>query len=181
MQKIEFDLGGGGYVPALYFITRYMRPDCIVETGVSAGYSSSAFLSAIKVNGMGRLYSSDFPHFRLLNPEQYIGVLVEEELKDNWDLFIDGDQANIPRILEQIDHHIDLFHYDSDKTYSGRKFAMTAVEQKLCPSSLILMDDIQDNSFFHDYVEDKGCPTCRIYEFEGKYVGLIGALGERRS
>ena len=41
LGKIEYDLGGGGAYPFLYFITRYMEPDCIVETGVAAGFSSN--------------------------------------------------------------------------------------------------------------------------------------------
>jgi len=82
LRNVEYDLGGGGYYPLLYFLTRYLRPGTIVETGVAAGYSSSAFLSAIKVNGCGRLYSSDFPYFRLPNPEKYIGILVEEGLRN---------------------------------------------------------------------------------------------------
>jgi hypothetical protein len=78
LRGITYELGGGGADPFLYFLTRYLRPQCIVETAVGAGYSSSAFLSALRDNGKGRLYSSDFPYFRLPQPEKFIGVAVAE-------------------------------------------------------------------------------------------------------
>ena len=41
LENVEYNLGGGGIYPLLYFITRYTKPDCIVETGVAAGFSSN--------------------------------------------------------------------------------------------------------------------------------------------
>ena len=38
------------------------------------------------------------------------------------------------------------------------------------------MDDIQDNSFFYDYVEETKPDSWYVFEFEGKYVGMIGKL-----
>ena len=46
----EVHLGGGGCYPILYFFSRYIKPNTIVEMGVALGYSSSAFLSAIQKN-----------------------------------------------------------------------------------------------------------------------------------
>jgi predicted O-methyltransferase YrrM len=175
LNNIGYKLGGGGVYPLLYFITRYTKPGCIVETGVAAGYSSASFLTAIKVNQKGRLYSSDFPYFRLPEPEKYIGILVDDSLKDAWELYIEGDEANIPVILGKADR-IDLFHYDSDKSYSGRKRVMSMIEDSLDKNALILMDDIQDNSFFYDYVEEKNAGSWHIFEYQGKYVGMAGDL-----
>ncbi len=178
LENIEYSLGGGGIYPFLYFITRYTEPDCIVETGVAAGFSSVSFLEAIKINGRGRLYSSDFPYFRLPNPESYIGILVEDSLKENWELYIDGDEANLPGILNSAGK-IDVFHYDSDKSYSGRKTAVSIIESALSKDSIILMDDIEDNSFFYDYIEKTSAESWYIFEFKGKYVGMIGKLKRR--
>lgn len=175
LQPIPYKLGGGGVYPLLYFIARYRRPACIVETGVAAGYSSYAFLEAIRRNGQGRLYSSDFPYFRLPNPEQYIGMIVPDSLKAHWQLYLAGDEVNLPIIAAQISA-IDIFHYDSDKSYAGRQRALTWARPLLQPSSLILMDDIQDNSHFYDFVEANPALAWHIFEFEGKYVGMVGEL-----
>lgn len=172
VATLQFELGGGGDYRLLYFLTRLRRPQVVVETGVAAGYSSSAILSALEANGGGLLYSSDFPYFRLKDPERYIGFLVDEDLKKRWQLRIEGDEKNLPAICAEAGE-IDLFHYDSDKYYAGRTFAMHIVEPRLAPDAIVIVDDIQDDWFFRDYAEQRGMPY-RIFGFWGKYLGLIG-------
>ena len=172
LAKAGVDLGGGGFYPMLYFITRLRRPRVIVETGVAAGYSSQMFLEALEANGgEGTLHSSDFPYFRLERPERFIGLLVENRLRYRWKLYIDGDEENLPRILTSLEQ-IDLFHYDSDKSRSGRAFALSHVLPRMAKEGLIIMDDIQDNAFFHDMVRDRNAEF-QVYEFEGKYIGVL--------
>src|SRR5205085_9859621 len=69
LKKVPFDMGAGADYEFLYWLTRYLKPEYVVETGVSAGWSSEAFLSAMSTNCRGTLYSSDFPYFRVKNPE----------------------------------------------------------------------------------------------------------------
>lgn len=190
LATIPHKLGGSAMHPLLYFLTRHLKPAVIVETGVATGYSSAAFLQAITHNGQGRLYSSDFPYFRIENPERYIGVVVPEALKANWDLHIEGDAKNLPLILASAGT-VDLFHYDSDKSYSGREEALQLIEPALSTDAVILMDDIDDNSFFYDLVEHRfpnaiSRPTSQptastekawhIFEFQGRHVGMIGRI-----
>lgn len=171
----EYQLITGGVYPLLYFMTRYMAPNYIVETGVSAGFSSYAFLSAMKVNGKGTLYSSDLPYFRVPNAESYIGIVVEESLRDNWELYLQGDRKNLPKIVDSI-RQIDIFHYDSDKSYAGREFSITMIEKKMSPHGIIVIDDIQDNVHFYDYIEQHTPDAWSIFEFQGKYIGMVGKL-----
>jgi predicted O-methyltransferase YrrM len=180
LKEIEFELGGGGGYPFLYFITRYLKPEIVVETGVAAGFSSHAFLSAIAANKAGSLYSSDFPYFRLPRPERYIGIVVQESLKSNWSLYLEGDEVNLSKIFQQV-NKVDIFHYDSDKSYSGRAFAMSKAKSKISRSGVILMDDIQDNSYFYDYIEREQPESWHVFEFRGKYIGLIGDLQKKDS
>jgi hypothetical protein len=171
LATLGLDLFGGGHYPLLYFFTRYLEASSVVETGVAAGWSSQAILTALQKNGgTGRLYSSDFPYFRYKNPEQLVGYIVDDSLRHLWDLYIDGDRNNLPLILRKIDH-IDLFHYDSDKSYAGRACALDAVKAKLTPEAIVIFDDIQDNAHFKEHVESHNLPF-RIFEFEGKYLGL---------
>lgn len=171
LGKIDYDLGGGGAYDLLYFLIRYLKPTVVVETGVASGYSSYASLEALDANKSGMLYSSDLPYFRLENPEQYIGIIVPEKLKKNWKLYIKGDRQNLPSISSQI-NQIDIFHYDSDKSYNGRKFAMTSLDEKFTQDSVIIMDDIQNNDFFFDYVRERKISDVIIFEFEGKFLGM---------
>lgn len=172
LNNLNIDLGGGGNYPLLYFFIRYSQAKTVVETGVAAGWSSQAILTALKANNSeGRLYSSDFPYFRQENPESLSGYIVDNTLRDNWTLLIDGDENNLPKIINEV-KSVDLFHYDSDKSYKGRKFAMDLMQSKFHDNTIVLFDDIQDNAHFKNHVETQNVPF-RIFEFGGKYIGFI--------
>ncbi len=177
LTAIPYDLGGGGGVPLLYALTRILKPDNVVETGVASGFSSATFLAAMDKNASGHLYSSDFPYFRIPDPEKYIGVVVEDHLKNRWSLHVKGDAANLPAIVAAIKAPIDLFHYDSDKSYDGRMQAMDIIAPTLATDGIIIMDDIQDNCFFHDVVTQKTVKDWSVFSYEGKYIGVIGDIG----
>lgn len=170
LEQLPFSMGGGGIYPILYFLTRLYKPVTIVETGVAAGYSSKTFLVALTKNQSGILYSSDFPYFRIPNPEKYIGILVDDDLKKGWKLFIEGDKKNLPAICNEVEK-IDLFHYDSDKSYSGRNFAFEVIRKKIHEGSILIFDDVQDNNYFKDFVTTHQC-SYKLFVFQGKYVGL---------
>lgn len=179
LNALPFKMGGGGIYPVLYFLTRLYRPEIILETGVAAGYSSNAFLSALKRNEHGRLFSSDFPYFRINNPELYIGILVDDELKLDWNLLIEGDKTNLPIICNKIDK-VDIFHYDSDKSYAGRDYAFNLIRSKIHKETIIIFDDIQDNNYFKDFVHKYQCDF-NIFVFNGKYVGLVFGIINKKS
>lgn len=168
----EIHAPGGAYA-MLYFLVRYFKPEYVVETGVSLGCSSHAILTAMEENGIGTLHSSDFPYFRLENASQYVGLVVPEHLKSRWSLYLDGDSNNLPKILNAVPQ-IDLFHYDSDKSYEGRQYAYNAVKDKMAPNSLILFDDSNDNPFFHDIVKkEKLQERSHVLAYKGKFIGVI--------
>jgi len=180
LENVKFNLGGGADYPLLYFLTRYLKPKNVLETGVAAGFSSYAILSALQKNGKGTLYSSDFPYFRIKDPEKYIGIVVEKNLRKNWNLFIEGDENNLPKIFKKV-KKIDIFSYDSDKTYSGRSKTLKKVSKFLTENSVIIMDDIQDNSFFHDYIKENNISNWKVFEFNKKYLGIIGDLVNQKN
>jgi predicted O-methyltransferase YrrM len=129
----------------LYWLTRVSQPDIIVETGVCAGWSSQAFLAALERNGHGALYSSDFPLFYRSDPESLIGCLVEDDLRDRWHLCISGDEVCLPRVLAHVPK-IDLFHYDSTQSRSGRNFTFHLVQPKLARDSVVIINGPLDRS-----------------------------------
>ena len=156
----------------IYFLVRRHRPKALVETGVSAGTSSRAMLEAIERNGIGRLYSSDFPLFREERPERFIGCAVPKRLRENWELDLRGDDAALPDFAAKAGP-IDFFHYDSDKSMRGRRRAMELIWPSLSPDAVVLMDDIQDNVFFRDYVTENGRPFL-VFQHRGKFIGALG-------
>ena len=175
LSKLDVSFGGGGNCFLLYFLIRKFNLLNVVETGVAAGWSSLAILRALKKNGKGYLYSSDFPYFRLENPEKYIGYLAQDESnKNDWTLDIRGDDVALPEIINQMGNKsIDLFHYDSDKSYSGRVNALKTLKSKINSKTIIIFDDIQNNLHFKDYVEENK-KEFYVFELEGKFTGITG-------
>ena len=175
LLNINENLSGGAPYELLYFLTKKRKPKIIVETGVAAGWSSLAFLRASKNNKNLEIYSSDFPLFRINNPEKYIGILTRNETNlKKLNLFIEGDEKNLRLIVRKLKNKkIDLFHYDSDKSYSGRNFSLEILREFFSNNAIIIFDDIQNNLHFKDLIE-KNRKDFSVYEFEGKYIGIIG-------
>jgi predicted O-methyltransferase YrrM len=174
LSQYPFTLGGGACHPLIYFVTRMLKPAVSVETGVAAGFSSYATLMGLEANSSGLLFSSDLPYFRLPHPEQYVGILVPLDLRSRWHLSIEGDRRNIPKIIEQVSC-IDFIHYDSDKSYLERKWTMEQLMPMANDGCVVIMDDVQDDSYFAELVS--GLSDWHVFRFEGKYVGVMG-LGE---
>jgi len=174
LNTINHNLGGGGAYPLIYFHCRIIKPKVVVETGVAAGWSSFAILESLRKNGKGQLFSSDFPYFRLKNPEQFVGCLVPKSIRTNWSLDLRGDEIAIPEICNKV-QKIDIFHYDSDKSFAGRLFAIRQIQKKLSLNSIVIFDDIQDNLFFKNLVQFLNCEY-QVFEFEGKFVGQLNGI-----
>ena len=175
LSSIGYKLGGAGNYFLLYFLVRKFCPKIVIETGVAAGWTTLSILRALDKNQVGKLYSSDFPYFRNKDPEKIIGILVKDETNlDKWDLDIRGDNIALTDFKKKLaDSSIDLLHYDSDKSYSGRTDALNLMKNKFSENVIMIFDDIQDNLHFHDLVTEKNMDFT-ILSFEGKYVGIVG-------
>jgi len=173
-DRIEEGAGGAAY-DILYFYTRYLEPETVIETGVAAGWSSRVITDGLYKNGEGKLYSNDLPYPKsTLRPsEDQIGILVDDEKRDVWELSIGPDRENLPEIVSSVDS-VDLFHYDSDKSYEGREFALSTVRPKLHEDSVLIMDDIFDNTFFKEFVESRSIDYAVIQSArKEKSIGVI--------
>ena len=97
-----------------------------------------------------------------------------ESNKDDWFLDIRGDDKALPEITKMMGNKtIDLFHYDSDKSYSGRVNALKILKSKLSSKTIIIFDDIQNNLHFKDFVEENK-KEFQVFEFDGKFTGITG-------
>ena len=66
IRRRHVEAGRPGYAQfrapfELYVLVRHLRPEHIIETGVSSGFSSAHFLLALRRNGRGQLHSIDLP------------------------------------------------------------------------------------------------------------------------
>lgn len=127
-------------------------------------------MRASKNNDNVKIYSSDFPYFKEKNSKENIGVLIQDEINlDKINLFIEGDEINIPLIIKKLGNNkIDLFHYDSDKSYSGRKFCMNMLRPHFSKNAVLIFDDIHNNFHFRDFVKNN---KLKYHVFN--YVGVV--------
>mgnify|MGYP006072162981 CR=1 FL=1 len=169
-DAVNFGMGGAGNIDLIYSIVTQLKPQKILETGVSFGWSSLAILEGFSSLGQ-RLISTDMPYVGMGN-DNAVGVVVPKELKNQWQLIRDEDKRGLPKALELFDGKIDLCHYDSDKSYHGRMFAYPLLYEALNDGCWFVSDDIGDNVAFKDFCKAKGIEPEVIVE-NGRFVGAF--------
>ena len=163
-------MGGESNLDLLFNIVINLKPNNILETGVAYGWSSLAFLLGIKYNNHGNLISIDMP-YPTLNNEDYVGYVVAEDLKKNWELLRMPDIEGIPTAIKKI-KTFDLCHYDSDKSYYGRKKSYPLLWNSLNKNGIFISDDITDNRAFEEFlVQINRKPF--IVKYKNQYLGLV--------
>ncbi|MEM6630813.1 MAG: class I SAM-dependent methyltransferase [Bacteroidota bacterium] len=163
-------MGGPGDLTLLYHLSKQSKTQYAIETGVAFGWSSLAILLGIKDQDSSKLISIDMPYVQG-NNEPYVGSIVPEALRKNWTLLRQADRQGLPKALKMVPY-LDLCHYDSDKSYYGRRWAYPKLWEALKTGGIFISDDIQDNWAFKEFCEDVNRKP-QIVEFDTKYVGII--------
>jgi hypothetical protein len=105
------------------------------------------------------------------NNEPFVGIVVPEMLRDRWTLIRRPDRGGLGRAIANFGGTIDLCHYDSDKSYSGRMYGYRLLWRALRSGGLLISDDIIDNFGFRDFCDRVGVTPAVVLN-EGKLVGL---------
>jgi predicted O-methyltransferase YrrM len=169
-EECPFEMGGEGAISFLYHVVKQSKPKRVIESGVAYGWSTLAILLAIK-NTDAKLISNDMPYVKM-NNDPYVGCVVPAELRSQWELQRLADIDGIPKAIKKFKGEIDLFHYDSDKSYTGRMWSSPIIWQSLAKGGLFVSDDINDNLGFKYFCNDVNRVPIIIKHF-GKYVGII--------
>lgn len=164
-------LAGAADLELIYNICNHIKPKIIVETGVAFGWSSSVFLNYIYNQSINtKLISFDMPYILSKN-DNYIGKVVCEKFKKKWTLIKGVDYLSIKRNLHLMTN-IDLFHYDSDKSYEGMIKIFNTVYPLIKENGFMIVDDINDNMAFHKFC-DFFLVKPIIVKLNNKYIGII--------
>ncbi len=168
--KAPVKMGGAGSLSVIYYINEYTNAQESLETGVAYGWSSFAALASL-VHRNGTLYSSDMPYILQSQSEDFVGCVIPEKYRSNWELYRFADKESLPKIFSKV-NTVDVVHYDSDKTYDGRIWAYNLLLNKVRKGGVFMSDDIGDNAAFKDFCESKNIKPY-VIEFDGKYAGVI--------
>ncbi len=136
----------------LFALARLLRPEHIVEAGVSSGVSSAHFLAALRRNRRGRLHSIDLPTRQrgpeltrgestvAIPPGRQTGWAVPARLQERWDLRLGPSQELLPRLVEEI-ASIGLFLHDDLHTPAHLAFELETIRPRLFPGAVVLADN----------------------------------------
>lgn len=140
-------------LPVLYLSVRLLKPDLMVETGVSSGASSTHILKALHDNGKGELHSIDLPPDNLPKGKMS-GWVIPSHLKDQWTLHMGDSKDLLEPILKNLGR-VDCFLHDSLHTYDHMIWEFRTVWTYLTHGGLFLSHDVGANDAFLDFMREK--------------------------
>jgi predicted O-methyltransferase YrrM len=144
MSEVDFE----ARAKSLYSLVRIMKPTLVVETGVSIGNTSRAFLTAMERNQYGELYSIDLPTETRLsdgltyrgNPAE-VGKLVPQDVRYRWHLILGDSRTELPTLLNKV-KEIDFFFHDSLHTEEHMFWEFKTAWPFIRNGGILLSDDI---------------------------------------
>lgn len=152
----------GLYRSVQFCLTRAIKPQIVVETGVLHGLSSTFFLEAIKLNGHGRLHSIDLPSTfedGAVNNDGFVDTLppglpsgwsIPNQLRVYWSLEIGSSIDQLPKICQMYDE-IDIFIHDSEHTYETMMSEFQIVWDNIADGGFLIADNVDTNCSFFDF------------------------------
>lgn len=144
-----------------YAIVRASKPNCILETGVANGVSSSYLLLAMEHNEKGFLRSIDVNDGSFLPPGKGVGWIVPEWLRHRWKMHLGDARELLPRILKDL-NSLDIFIHDSLHSYEHMKFEYEQAYQYLRDGGILISDDALWNLAFTEFAQRVRAPMARI-------------------
>jgi predicted O-methyltransferase YrrM len=144
-----------------YAAVRALVPQCVVETGVANGVSSSYLLLALHKNRRGRLHSIglDDPAFLPLGAKP--GWLVPDWLRDRWQLHIGDARQILPSLLSRLGT-VDVFIHDSLHTYEHVSWELETAYSAVPSRGLLICDDALWNNAFNDFARKFAEPSAGV-------------------
>ena len=90
------------------------------------------------------------------------------------------DKDGLPKAFKKMPE-IDLCHYDSDKSYEGKKWAFPKIWTQLKDEGFLIVDDISDNMAFFEFARFLSVSPIVIKTFDTKVQKFVGVLKKLHS
>jgi predicted O-methyltransferase YrrM len=142
-----WDDADSGFARVTYCLTRHLRPDAVVETGVARGLTSSLMLEGLERNGRGRLWSIDLPPLIDGDLGKETACAVEEAQRRRWTLLKGSSRRLLPGLVAGLPD-VDLFVHDSMHTTRNVRFELDVIWPALAPGGAAVIDDVERNRAF---------------------------------
>jgi predicted O-methyltransferase YrrM len=134
-----------------YAVTRAVRPDAVVETGVAMGLTSAYILAALSDNGRGELHSIDLPPPRMVAAD-LVGAAIPPALRGRWRYHWGSSGRLLSGVLRETAGGRRVFLHDSDHSYRNMRWELETAWRALSPGDVLLCDDANFHTGFVDAV-----------------------------
>ena len=105
--------------------------------------------------------------------EDKIGCVIPQEMRSKWRLIRLPDRDSIPKFVRQ-KSFFDLCHYDSDKSYNGKMWALPKLWRMIKKGGVLICDDINDNLAFKHFCESQNIEPIVVETFDSQIVKYVG-------
>ena len=172
IESFDFNWGGQGNISLNYSLAKHLNAEKILETGVAYGWSSLSLLTLLNRMNRGSLTSIDMPFWGTRH-EDKIGCVVPSNFRDRWNLIRLPDRDAIPKLLKK-EKLFDLCHYDSDKSYDGKMWALPKLWSAIRDGGILVCDDINDNLAFKHFCESEKILPIIVRTFDSQFLKYVG-------
>lgn len=167
-NKLKYKMGGMAHLNLIYNLTKHFLPKNILETGVAFGWSTLVFILSKRKNSNLTCVDLSYP---TKSSYKLVGGAIPSNFKKEFKLYEGVDFKYLKFFFEE-KKFFDFIHYDSDKSYSGRKKNYKLIWKILNKRGCFISDDISDNSAFYEFVVFNKL-NYYVLKFKDKYVGVV--------
>jgi len=167
-SKLKYKMGGMAHLNLIYNLMLHFKPKTILETGVAFGWSTLVFYLSKKINSSVISVDLSYP---TASSDKFVALALPSNIKKKINL-LRGIDYNYLKSFNQNKKHFDFIHYDSDKSYEGRKKNYELIWNILKKKGCFISDDISDNRAFYDFIKLKKI-NFYIIKLSNKYVGIV--------
>ena len=167
-KKLKYKMGGMAHLNLIYNLNKHFLPKNILETGVAFGWSTLVFMVSKCKNSNLTCIDLSYP---TKSSNKLVGGALPANLKKKLKLY-EGVDFKYLKFLYKKKKFFDFIHYDSDKSYDGRKKNYKLIWKILNKKGCFISDDISDNSAFYEFVIFNKLNYYGL-QFKNKYVGVV--------
>ena len=167
-KKLKYKMGGMAHLNLIYNLTKHLKPKKILETGVAFGWSTLVFI--LSKPKYSNLISIDLSYPTRAS-DKLVGMTLPTNFKNKFKL-LRGIDYKYLKLFSKKKKYFDFIHYDSDKSYVGRKKNYDLIWKILKKNGCFVSDDISDNSAFYEFVNSKKA-NYYILNLSTKYIGIV--------
>ena len=167
-KNLNYKMGGMAHLNLIYNLVMFYEPKKILETGVAFGWSTLVFI--ITKSKYSKLTSVDLS-YPTKSSNKLIAMALPSNFKKKFKLLMGIDYYYL-KSFKKNKINFDFIHYDSDKSYMGRKKNYDLIWKILSKNGCFISDDISDNSAFYEFVTIKKI-NYHILKLDNKYIGIV--------